>query len=249
MKMRFKEFLICFGILFLTSCNIFKNTDPLIIEIPNSPTVPVAPKETEPGQTEAPKNLTQSAADLSYSQVNEEVLKPKCLQCHSGKYEPDLTTYKSVLDNKEKIYEQSIHTAKMPKGNIPLTEDERWILKTSLDSNAPELSARGLIQPPLNTEKPISLIERPVRWDKVNNEIIQKYCLACHFTGNKDGISSYEDYETTKATIATIFYYVSIASAMPPAPADLVENTPNPNQLTQEQKDLLAAWITDGMKR
>jgi hypothetical protein len=72
---------------------------------------------------------------------------------------------------------------------------------------------------------------------------------SCHFAGNKDGLSSYEDYETTKATIGTIFYTVSINPVMPPAPADLAEGVANPNQLNREQKDLLSAWITDGMQK
>ncbi len=247
----FKILLILTSFNLLLSCNVLKNTDPLIIDIPKTPEpAPViSPKETDPKVIELPKGEVIAAVDLSYAKLNENVFKAKCLQCHSGKYEPSLTTYAAIIKNKEKIYEQSILSTKMPKTPLVLTNEERWHLKTWLDSGAPEFAADGKVEPPPVIPPPVIALERPVKWDKIKTGIIDKSCVACHFAGNKDGISSYEDYETTKATIGTIFFYTNISSAMPPAPADLAEGSVNPNQLTSQQKDLLSAWITDGMKQ
>lgn len=197
-------------------------------------------------------SVTILAKDLSYAKINEQIFKAKCLQCHSGRNQPDLTSYNSILQNKDKIYEQSIGSSKMPKNGRSLTDIERTNLKNWLDAGAPELAVGGDETGSIPVMTPADSaalgFERPVLWSKVKSQIFDQKCVACHFAGNKDGISSYEDYETTKATVGTIFYTVSINPVMPPGPADLAEGQVNPNQLTRAEKDLLSAWITDGMK-
>lgn len=236
MKKLFEISFFILSLSILESCNFSKNADPLLIDVPKeNPSVP---------------GVVLSAKDLSYKKINEVIFKVKCLQCHSGKDEPNLSSYKDVLLNKEEIIEQAILSAKMPKNGRRLTDEERINLKTWLDSGAPEFSANESDnQPTTPVVAPILKFERPVKWSQIKTEILDKNCLACHATGNTDGISSYEDYETTKATIGTIFYTVSINPVMPPAPADLPEGAANPNQLTRDQKDLLSAWVTDGMQK
>lgn len=204
------------------------------------------PKESAETQN---TNIILSVTDLSYIKLNEQIFKPKCLSCHSGKEEPNLTTYKSIVDNKFDIYEDTINSSSMPKNNRKLTDIEKQNLKTWLDAGAPEFSQTPdtPVTPPTNL--PINSFIRPVLWETVKTQIFDKSCTSCHFGGNTDGLSSYEDYEQTKATVGTIFYTVSINPVMPPGPADLAEGAENPNQLTREEKDLLSAWITDGMKK
>ncbi len=187
--------------------------------------------------------LTDSSI-LSYTKINALVLAPKCLGCHSGKDEPMLNSYSLVLANKEKIYEQVITTQKMPKGRS-LTTSHIQALKLWLDAGAPEQAST---QPETSPNGSDQSLQRPVLWPEVRDKVIARNCTSCHFAGNTDGISSYEDYETVKATIGTIFYTVSIQPVMPPPPADWPEDQPNPNQLTREQKDLISAWVNDGMK-
>ena len=187
------------------------------------------------------EQILSGSSSFSYTQINDLVLGPKCLGCHSGKDEPSLVNYSEVFANKAKIYEQTITTNKMPKGK-PLTANQLKALKLWLDAGAPEGLAQEQPKP-----VPVDGLERPVRWEQVRVKVIEKTCTSCHYEGNTDGISSYEDYETVKATIGTIFYTISIQPVMPPAPKDWPEDQPNPNQLTREQKDLISAWITDGM--
>lgn len=198
----------------------------------------------------------KALSEFSYAQVNENILKPKCLACHSGKSEPLLTSYKDVFANKDSIYKEAIVTREMPK-KTPLTEQEISDLKKWLDAGALENAEVVVQQPepsaPAKPENPqeeqVFEIQRPVLWEKVKRKIFDKNCVSCHFAGNTDGISSYEDYETVKATVGTIFYSISIQPYMPPPPKDLPEDQPNPNQLTSYQKDLLSAWVNDGMKQ
>lgn len=195
-------------------------------------------------------NVFFKAEDLSYSTISEQILKPKCLSCHSGREEPNLSTYAAVLANKTEIYNESVNSDDMPKNNNKLTSAQKQNLKVWLDAGAPEFGPKPdepQNPPPVVTNPPVNTIDRPVLWETVKTKIFDKSCTACHFAGNKDGLSSYEDYEQTKATIATIFYTVSIIPVMPPAPADLAEGAPNPNQLSREDKDLLSAWVNDGM--
>lgn len=189
------------------------------------------------------EQILNGSSSFSYAQINDLVLGPKCLGCHSGKEEPSLVTYQEVLANKDEIYEQTIATDKMPKGK-PLGAAQLKALKLWLDAGAPEGVAQEQPKP-----NPADDLNRPVRWEQVRTKVIEKNCTSCHYEGNTDGISGYEDYDTVKATIGTIFYTISIQPVMPPAPKDWPEDQPNPNQLTREQKDLISAWITDGMLR
>ncbi len=181
---------------------------------------------------------------LSYSRINDLVIAPKCLGCHSGQSEPLLNSYSLILANKQEIYEQVFISHKMPK-NRPLTESQMKVLKLWLDAGAPEHITSETKTPP---DVPNQNFERPILWAQVRDKVIARNCTSCHYAGNTDGISSYEDYETVKATIGTIFYTVSIQPVMPPPPTGWPEDQPNPNQLTREQKDLISSWVNDGMK-
>lgn len=193
---------------------------------------------------------SQSYSDgeiLSFAALNDLVLAPNCLGCHSGKDEPLLTNYSQVLAHKDKIYEQVIITKKMPpQGGKLLSARSLSALKIWLEAGAPEFSKDKPNTPP-PTDAGLGF-ERPVLWAQVRDKVINRNCTSCHYTGNSDGISAYEDYETVKATIGTIFYTISIQPVMPPPPPNWPEDQPNPNQLTRAQKDLISAWVNDGMK-
>lgn len=196
-------------------------------------------------------NVILSAQDLSYAKINEQIIKPKCLQCHSGRDEPNLTTYQSLVDHSADIIRESIDSSKMPKNNRKLTAIERQNLKAWFDAGVPQFgkTPEPLPSNPATEPAPMYSFDRPVLWETVKTQILDKSCNSCHFAGNKEGLSSYEDYAQTKATIGTIFYTVSINPVMPPGPEDLEEGAENPNQLSRRDKDLLSAWITDGMKK
>ena len=199
--------------------------------------------EFEPNPITEPQILIDSSI-LSYSKINDLVIAPKCLGCHSGQSEPLLNSYNLIFANKQEIYEQVFVSHKMPK-NRPLSESQMKALKLWLDAGAPEQMSTEVKTPSDNSNQSF---ERPVLWAQVRDKVIARNCTSCHFAGNTDGISSYEDYETVKSTIGTIFYTVSIQPVMPPPPSGWPEDQPNPNQLTREQKDLISAWVNDGMK-
>ena len=181
---------------------------------------------------------------LSYAKINDLVLAPRCLGCHSGTSQPLLTNYSQVFAKKEKIFEETIASNKMPKGK-PLTNGQYNALKAWLEAGAPENA--DVVQNPPEAPPSKEGLVRLVTWEQVRTKVIEKSCTSCHYAGNTSGISSYEDYETVKATVGTIFYTVAIQPVMPPAPNDWPEDQPNPNQLTRDQKDLISAWIVDGM--
>jgi hypothetical protein len=111
--------------------------------------------------------------------INQNVLKTRCLQCHSGQDEPNLMTFAAVRANKDKIYEAAINTNQMPKGQRKLTDEERLNLKTWIDSGAPEFAANQTDQqqPEAPVVAPILKFERPVTWNTVKTEMIDKYCV------------------------------------------------------------------------
>jgi uncharacterized membrane protein len=187
---------------------------------------------------------------LSYALINEQVLKPRCLNCHSGLNAPDLASYQDVVTHKADIYSSTIDTDRMPKGPRKLTAEQKQNLKKWLDIGAPEFAAVVDPNPAPNPEPAPTAglpIERPVVWEQVKTKIFDQHCVSCHFAGNTDGISPYEDYTTVKNTIGTIYAFTAINPVMPPPSTELKEGEVNPNQLSSAEKDLISAWVNDGL--
>ena len=143
---------------------------------------------------------------------------------------------------------RSILKQDMPKfsSKIRLNDFEGNLLKQWIELGAPLDEGTPVVVLPPTGGNP-SQFERPVVWETIKTKILDKHCASCHFKGNPDQISSYEDYQTVKNTIGTIYGLTAIKPFMPPPDTDLNEGEINPNQMTTAEKDLLSAWINDGL--
>ncbi|MBX9765876.1 MAG: hypothetical protein K2X47_01275, partial [Bdellovibrionales bacterium] len=119
---------------------------------------------------------------LSYSQIKQGILQPKCLGCHSGQDLPDLTSYENVIANLPKIQERVINLKTMPKKQ-PLEASLISALKAWIDAGAPKESATpvGLPVPVPTSPEGVRTV---VTWNEVNRRLIQPYCVSCHTAGN-----------------------------------------------------------------
>jgi hypothetical protein len=188
---------------------------------------------------------------LTFANIKEQVLAPKCLKCHKG-----YVDYANVTEVKNEIFQRALVQKDMPKNTsgLSLTDNEQNLLQQWIELGAPLDEVTSVDNPAVNPT-PVIIdpnqntlgIERPVLWATVKLKIFDKHCLSCHFKGNADGISEYEDLKTIRNTIGTIYGLTAIKPFMPPPATELNEGEINPNQLSTAEKDLLSAWINDGM--
>ncbi len=73
---------------------------------------------------------------LTYQNYTAEWVQDRCLRCHSGQSKPMLTSFESVMANKQDILESTVATKEMPEDlNIPL--EERQLLGEWFACGAP----------------------------------------------------------------------------------------------------------------
>lgn len=222
-------------VLFLSSC-LIKQNDPFVA---------LAPKTQDQGQQIVWSKIKIDKNLLTFEQVKDQVIVPKCLKCHKS-----YSTYENVYELKNEIYIRSILKQDMPKpsSQLQLTDFEGNLLKQWIEIGAPlDASGSKTVVTPTNPSNGSSQIERPVVWETIKTKILDKHCSSCHGKDNPDQLTVYEDYKTVVNTIGTIFGLTSIKPFMPPPPENFNENDVNPNQLSREEKDLLSAWINDGL--
>jgi hypothetical protein len=167
-----------------------------------------------------------NTSSIGFDQVRTSVIAPSCLGCHSSR-EPKLTSYdevKAALPALRKVLE----SRSMPPG-APLADDDRALFSSWIDGGAPE---HGIV-----VSAP-SLEQRPVTFARLKEKLLAPACLTCHRAGNADGLTDYSTAQAVRDSVGTFYYLTNIDPQMPPAPA----------VVSREQKDLLSAWVVDGMK-
>jgi uncharacterized membrane protein len=75
-------------------------------------------------------------SSLTYANFGSTFLTDNCLECHSGKEKPNLSTQAYVQSNASKMLEEAVYTNAMPDGSA-MTNDERSLLGEWLACGAP----------------------------------------------------------------------------------------------------------------
>ncbi len=189
------------------------------------------------------KNSKVQGRAISFAEVNEKVFKVSCQSCHSSDASPHLSSYEEYKANIAKVRHQVIEVQTMPK-RAPLAQADQDLLKAWIDQGAP-LQGEA---PPVTAPPAQSPTSAAVTWAEVNKKIFITSCTSCHFKNNPAAISNLEDLEQVRATMGTIYYTTVTAPIMPPPPKGSAENAPNPNQLSDDLKELLSRWVIQGMK-
>jgi uncharacterized membrane protein len=228
--------------LLFTGCNISRNQKPMILDSP----------ETQ-----------KTAAELDYKTVNEVVLQPSCVGCHSKGSEAggvNLETYENVYKHAPQI-KLEVAGGLMPPSK-PLSSVQAKMLHDWIDAGAKEKPGDEIQNPspvptplpeqpqpqpnpapaPAPTPTPEPAPEPPpaeVTFTDVMNKVIKTNCLSCHAaaTGNK-GHVNLETYENVSANLSDLMEAVN-EDRMPPK-----KGIP----LTAVQKQMLVSWFTQGAK-
>lgn len=181
----------------------------------------------------------------NFLKIYQEIIEPKCINCHDGSRAFSLKTYKKVFNARYDIYESVALSKTMPKNAQRLSDIEIALLKNWIDAGAPELVQPEETKTPQQAPPAEEAI---VNWTLVKEQIFEPKCISCHRANNSSEISNFEDYETVKATIPTIYFSTVITDSMPPRKENMDPSNPNPLGLSREQKQLLSTWIIDGYK-
>ncbi len=175
-----------------------------------------------------------SKGSYGYEQVNRNVFLTQCLGCHVKK-NPQLATYADVKNALPKIINAVFVEKNMPpKG---MSKVDFAILRKWIADGAPE-KVPNPSPDPSSSPQPTPPLGRPILWTQFKQQVFEKQCLNCHFTGNKDGVSDYSDINVLRSTIATAMYLTLVTKQMPPPPV----------KLSSDESDVFSRWIIDGMR-
>jgi uncharacterized membrane protein len=149
----------------------------------------------------------QKGQQLNFAIVSEQVLKPKCLHCHSDAQKNsggvNLERFDSVLSELDDI-SKDIRSGEMPKAPVqPLSLEEKNLLLAWIQMGAPKDSA-PINSNPEPTPAPIptsSPVERDIpsvglepKFSSIFNLIIKVKCLDCHQAGGDAELIPFEKY-------------------------------------------------------
>lgn len=205
---------------------------------------PLAFRPTQAGLEQFPAG---KIAD--YNLVANSILKPRCLECHSGAGGNDgginLETYENVIANLG-IIKDEVASGSMPKNREKLSAKEKEVLFAWIDAGGPKEGSVSKTEPtPAPTPIPVPLptpepSPTTFTYEMVNTAVIQPRCISCHSdAGGNRGEVNLETYENVAALAPDI--EAAILSGSMPRP----RNKP----LTTEQKEMILKWISIGFPK
>jgi mono/diheme cytochrome c family protein len=207
------------------------------------------PPQEKPQATPAPTPGPTPAQDVFYPQVKVQIFDQYCVRCHQqGKRKPYLQTYAQVKERIEdieyRVFDDVLEP--MPPASSPqqMTADDLAVLRKWIDTGAREAPGS---QPPANPDpEPVIPPPEVVTWAQVA-PIFENKCAKCHNAGSSM-LDAYQTLEQVRRSVRRIMRFSVEKSVMPPAPDKWPDDQPNPNALPQNEKDLIARWVADGMK-
>lgn len=156
---------IIFSFIFVSACNYHVNKN---------------------GDSNANQSLDTISGDqvIGWELMRSTVLKT-CLDCHSGRQTPILSSYTSMVAALGKVWGE-VQTRSMPpqsSGLLPLSVCKTAVLKKWIDLAAPETSkitVASVPECPQNQGPSIPIDRLPLNYQTLKNEILLPRCIHCH---------------------------------------------------------------------
>lgn len=184
----------------------------------------------------------RAVANLSFTQVRDQIFAPKCLSCHSqyGEYDAVKSNLNAIMT--------SIETNRMPKNAAPLTQSEKELMRAWVKLGAPNSP---------NAPAPVPM-PLEANWESLNNKIFAAKCTICH---NPQGQARFLDLSTRQAFFEqrdrdfggeilvdfenpnASYLITVIADPDEPMPPSWSGLTP----LTTEEIEVIKTWIERGL--
>lgn len=195
----------------------------------------------------------EQKAKLSYAMVRDEVLVPRCVECHGTQGSVNLESYAEVMKNLKRVAATTLGEKKtMPKDRPPLTPKEAGILSAWIELGGPEEA--GKVGQPTPSPTPDPRPPLGPTFASIMERIFKDRCLGCHSpagNGKKVKLDTVEDMIDSDLVVPEKPYdsilLLSVmrskgTKAMPPAKAG------EPLSLTLEEILVIRDWIQDGAK-
>ena len=188
-----------------------------------------------------------NAFSINYDQIQKNIITPSCIACHSGKHEPSLTNYQEVFSALKKIDQSVLKEKSMPKRK-PLSSELRATLKAWISVGAPEFATETAETPSPTPTPNLPPLSRPVLFADFKARVLEPSCVSCHNQGNKDGLTSMEDYTSVKSVVEFLLPMMTGKVGNDPIPEDQRMPPPKSTPLTDDQLNTLKWWLEDGEK-
>lgn len=183
-----------------------------------------------------PGTSPQAKAAIGYALVYEQVLKPRCLQCHSSaggnQGHTNLEGYPATFALLERIRFRSLVDRTMPPGQA-LPSAEAKLLETWIAKGAPEsANSTGSGAPGSN-----GFSEHPI-WTEIRDGLFAQSCLRCHASPSPEAGLDLSSLHEVRRKAGRIFERAVVAQDMPLAPFP---------RWTPEEKRAFTTWVLEGM--
>lgn len=197
----------------------------------------------------APFEGLTRASTLTFKEVSEKVIGPKCVKCH-GNYK----TYEGVkkdIDNGKIISE--VRSNSMPKDG-PLSDDEKQILFSWIFSGAPE--GEVIVEPPP--------VQAGPTFESLAKGIFSEKCIVCHRVNPDDpndrGEAPFALNDRTDLMVYATQFNPFVFDFENPEESEFVRRFTSDNPvelmpparsgfdpLTEEEREIVIEWIRRGL--
>lgn len=178
-----------------------------------------------------PDQATMMAASLDYPSVQNFVLLPECVRCHSvaggSQGGVNLENYQQVRSLMNRIYYRSVEKMDMPPQ--PMSTAQVELLKAWIDIGAPEKNIG---------KAPSREIKGPITWQVIRDQVLASSCLDCHSGSSPDAGLDLSVLEVVRRNIEIIFKTAVLEQTMPLQPYPALSTT---------EKQALMKWMSQGM--
>lgn len=123
----------------------------------------------------------QMMDSVSFIEVKNKVLIPKCISCHGNSGGVNLENYSAARSHLDAIAQSTLIKKTMPKaGNEKLTPEEYLLLAAWVKAGGPETPLNGTDVPP---PAPVEILKP--EFTSIKKLIIDRKCLSCHKPGGE----------------------------------------------------------------
>lgn len=176
---------------------------------------------------------------VSFKQLYDEVLIPKCISCHGSAGGINLESFNSCKTHLHEIERATLQAKTMPKSPVTsLNRRQLELLTAWIEAGGPDT--------PLGHGTP----ENQDGFAKIKREILDMKCLSCHSPGEEGGavpLATKEDLLSSPLSLvvpgnpeASLLYTITAPGARNMMPPYGVE------PLSMDQREILRLWIANG---
>jgi len=200
--------------------------------------------------------LTYNLNQIGYKEINDLVIMPNCIQCHSQSAHSGsivLDSYVMLKANLGLVQNEVVGETMPPTGALPA--DQIQLISDWIQNGAPEFALQTPTPTPVPTATPV-MTPTPITtptpptlvatYTSIRQNIFVPKCLSCHSSGSSQSSRPLDVYSKMMANSSLIQagnpdnsgVYIEVSGGtMPPR---------NKNPVTDQEVAIIKAWIQNG---